>query len=197
MRSFINIVKAVVFVMLILISIPVSLMILLLFIVLLDNLSTEKIDSSTLIQSESFQNLHQMILQLDSTRNVAVLPQDKFIVIDGLVINLAKRTFGNEPELGFYQTYYDEGSTNKFSSIDSLLKPRHIDSAQVCKITTALKANNIADVNIDRETISYRWKVSAMYGEEGVLYSNKNISNGSLRYKLFEPIGPHFYHFAR
>ena len=193
MQFFITLVKALFIGILTLLSIPVFFMLL----IFLPEFCTKKIDSSALIQSESFQNLHQLIIQLDSTKNIAVLPQNEYVVIDQLVINLAKRTFGNEPELGFYQTYYDEGNKNKFSSIDSLLQPRYIDSAQVYKITTAMKTNNIADVVINRKTITYHWKVSAMYGQEGVLYSNKKVSNDSMHYKLFEPIGSHFYHFAR
>lgn len=193
MQFLITLIKALSIGVLALISIPVFFLLL----IFLPEFCTKHVDSNTLIQNESFQNLHRMITQLDSIKNVAVLPQNEYVVIDGLVINLVKRTFGDEPELGFYQTYYDEGSKNKFSSINSLLKHRHIDSAQVYKITTAMKTNNIADVAINHKTISYRWKVSAMYGEEGVLYSNKNVSNDSLHYKLFEPIAPHFYHFAR
>lgn len=138
-----------------------------------------------------------MIIQLDSTKKIAVLPKNEYVVIDGLVINLTKRTFGNEPELGFYQTYYNEGRKNKFSSIDSLLKPRHIDSAQVYRITTAMKVNNIADIVISNNGISYRWSVSAMYGEEGILYTHKNANRGTPTYKLFEPVAPNFYHFVR
>lgn len=168
-----------------------------LFYIFLPDPSLNRIDSNALIRSESFQNLHSIIIQLDSIKNIAVLPQNEYIVVDGLVINLVKRTFGNEPELGFYQTYYDEGSKNKFSSIDSLLKHRHIDSAQIYKITTEMKKSNITDIGIKHKAILYRWEVSAMYGEEGVLYSDKKVSNDSLHYNLFEQIAPSYYHFTR
>ena len=178
---------------LICISIPVF-FILLIFI---PEFFKKKIDKTELIQRESFQDLHRILIQLDSTKNIAVLPQSQYIVVDGLVINLEKRTFGNEPELGFYQTYYDEGNKNNYLSIDSLLKQHHIDSAQVYKIITLMKINEIADVTINNKAINYRWKVSAMYGEEGVLYSEKKLNNDSLHYKLLEQIKPDFYHFAR
>ena len=193
MQSFVSLVKLLVTVILFFISIPI----LFLLLIFLPELCTRRIDSTSLIQSQSFQDLHHMIIQLDSTKNIAVLPNNEYVVIDGLVINLVKRTFGDEPELGFYQTYYDEGSKNKFSAIDSLLEHRHMDSTNVYRITTAMKSNNIADVDINRKVISYRWKVSAMYGEEGVLYSKKKISNDSLHYKMFEQVAPNFYHFAR
>lgn len=77
------------------ISIPVFFLLL----IFLPEFCNKQIDSATLIQTESFQNLHRMIIQLDSTKNIAVLPQNEYVVVDGLVINLAKRTFGNEPEL--------------------------------------------------------------------------------------------------
>ncbi|MFD2934897.1 hypothetical protein [Spirosoma flavum] len=193
MQFFITLIKALGTGILVLLSIPIFFLLL----IFLPEFCTKRTDSTSLIQSQSFQDLHHMIIQLDSTKNIAVLPQNEYVVVDGLVINLVKRTFGNEPELSFYHTYYDEGSKNKFLAIDSLLEHRHMDSAKVYRITTAMKTNNIADVAINHKAISYRWKVSAMHGEEGVLYSKKKVSNDSLHYKLFEQVAPNFYHFAR
>lgn len=192
MQSFITLVKALGIGILVLVSIPVLFLVL----VFLPEFCTKRIDSTSLVQSQSFQDLHHMITQLDSTRNIAVLTKSEFVVVDGLVINLAKRTFGSEPALGFYQAYYDEGSKHKYSSLDSLLEPRHLDSTRVYRITTAMKITNIADIEINYKVIIYRWKVSAMYGEEGILYGEWAMTNNA-QYKLFEPIAPHFYHFAR
>ncbi|GAB3790297.1 hypothetical protein GCM10028818_60210 [Spirosoma horti] len=191
MQSFIALVKALGTGILILLSIPVLFLVL----VFLPEFCTKRIDSTSLIQSQSFQDLHHMITQLDSTKNIAVLTKSEFVVVDGLVINLAKRTFGSEPVLGFYQSYYDEGSKHKYSSLDSLLAPRHLDSTTVYRITAAMKTTNIADVEINYKVIIYRWKVSAMYREEGILYGEWDMTNNS-QYKLFESIAPHFYHFA-
>jgi len=184
--------KALALGILICVSIPIFFLVL----IFIPKGCTTPIDSRILIQRESFQQLHQMVIQLDSTKNIAVLPKDQYIVVDGLVINLSRRTFGKEPELGFYQTYYDEGNKHTYSSIDSLLSPQ-LDSTRLLNITTEMKNNEIADIVINDKAIYYRWKVSAMYGEEGVLYSKRKISNDSLHYKLFEQINPDFYHFAR
>lgn len=173
-----------------------SILIFFLLLVFLPEFCTKQTNSTSLIQSQSFQDLHHIITQLDSTKNIAVLPQSEYVVIDGLIINLVKRTFGNEPKLGFYQTYYDEGSKYKFSSLNSLLEPRHLDSTTVYRLTAAMKTTNIADVEIDYKVVIYRWKVSAMFGEEGILYGELDMKNNS-QYKLFEEIAPHFYHFAR
>ncbi|UFH52078.1 hypothetical protein [Spirosoma sp. KNUC1025] len=193
MQFFIQLIKALGIGLLTLLSIPVFFALL----IFLPELCTRKTDSATLIKSESFQHLHHLITQLDSTKNIAVLPKNEYIVVDGLVINLEKRTFGNEPDLGFYQTYYDEANRNKFSRLDSLLQQRNIDSARVSRIITAMKTTDIADIAINKQAIFYRWKVSAMYGEEGFLYSKKKVSNDSLHYNVLENIAPDFYHFAR
>lgn len=125
-----------------------------------------------------------------------VLPRNEYIVIDKLAINLAKRTFGSEPTQGVYQSY-ELASMHKYSSLDSLLAPRHLDSTTVYQITAAMKTTNIAYVEITYKVITYRWKASSWrYAEEGILYVEDNMVNPS-QYRLFETITPNFYHYAR
>ena len=161
--------------------------------------SNEKaVDSSELLKSTEFRSLHQSVTSLDSIENIAVLPDKNYIVINGTVINLAKQTFGYAPELGFYNSYYEEGDRTPYTSLDSLLSANSIkiDSVKAMAVIKGMKDAGISDVGIRKEGISYRWKVSAMYGEEGILYSNRVIPKDSTRFDLFENIEKGFYHFA-
>lgn len=161
--------------------------------------SNEKVvDSSLLLKSTEFRSLHQSVVSLESIENIAVLPDNNYIVINGTVINLAKKTFGYAPELGFYISYYKEGDRIPYTSLDSLLYANSIkiDSVKAMALIKGMKDAGISDVGIRKEGISYRWKVSAMYGEEGILYSRREISKDSTRFNLFENIEEGFYHFA-
>lgn len=161
--------------------------------------SNEKaVESRELVKSTEFRSLHHTIASLDSIDNIAVLPDENYIVIDGTVINLAKQTFGHEPELGFYNSYYEEGDKTPYTSLDSLLTAHNVklDSLRAMAVVKGMKGAGISDIGILKEGITYRWKVSAMYGEEGILYSNRVIPKDSTRFDLFENIEKGFYHFA-
>ncbi|UII26896.1 hypothetical protein LVD15_00220 [Fulvivirga maritima] len=126
------------------------------------------------------------------------MPEERYIVIDGIVINQSKQTYGIEPVLGFYFSYYQEGDKIAYASLDSLLAMHHIriDSVKVLPIISKMKECHISDIAISESTISYRWRVSAMYGEEGIIYSQKSLDKDSSRYDVFERMEGGFYHFA-
>ena len=171
---------------------------LIIFLSIIFSSDREEVNYKGLIKSKSFSELHESVLTLDSVKNIAVLPEDQYIVIDGIVVNLKNQTYGNELELGFYFTYYQEGDKTVYTSLDSLLAIYHIniDSAKVSPIISKMKECNISDVAIGKDAISYRWRVSAMYGEEGVIYSQTPLERDSTRYNIFEKMESDFYHFA-
>ncbi|MGB3848539.1 MAG: hypothetical protein WA958_01115 [Tunicatimonas sp.] len=157
-----------------------------------------EVNYKRLIKSERFNELHEAILKIDSVRNIAVLPEEQYIVIDGIVINQSKRTYGIEPELEFYFSYYQEGDKIAYASLDSLLAMHDIkfDSVTALPIISKMKECHLSDIAISKSTISYRWRVSAMYGEEGIIYSQKTLDKDSSRYDVFERMEGDFYHFA-
>lgn len=157
---------------------------------------TPAVDSQELVHSQVFQHLHQLVYQLDLTRDIVVQPKKESIVIDKLAINLAKRTFGSDPGQGIYQS--DEvGRRYTFSSLDSVLAPRHLDSTRVYQIRAAMQTTHIMYVEKTYKVITYRWQASSWrYDEEGILYAEDDMANPS-QYRLFEAIAPHFYHYAR
>lgn len=159
----------------------------------------KKIVAEELISSKEFKVVHNSIYSLNGIVNIAVLPQQNYIVIEGIVINLTNRTFGKEPELGFYNNYYDEGDSISFTTIDSLFASKDIliDSIKLMRIVEEMKRTEISDIIKKDEDIYYRWNVSAMYGEEGVLYSKRTLTKDSTRYDVFEKVDDNFYHFAR
>ena len=157
-----------------------------------------KIDSTSLVENYQFINLHRSVSSLDSIQNIAFLTDSNFIVINNIVINTTRRTFGQKPELGFYQEYYDEGNKNPYKSLNSLFTSHDIrlDSSWALTTIHDMKKTGIKDISISEGKIIYRWKVSAMYGEEGIIYAKERINKDSTRFDLLEKLNNNFYHFA-
>jgi hypothetical protein len=151
-----------------------------------------------IITKDQFQSLHNQIVNLDSLRNIAFLPNSSYFVINGIVVNKVKRTFGNEPELGFYMQYYTNGQKNKFGLLDEILKSSGVDSLTVEDIFNKMKHFGIADITkeVNPLFISYRKKVSAMWGERGIIYSSIVLAPSESEEKI-EWIKDNFYYFER
>ncbi|UXE67217.1 MAG: hypothetical protein KA713_01030 [Chryseotalea sp. WA131a] len=164
--------------------------------------SSKEYEIKDIINKIEFQDLHKAINAEDSLKNVALLPDTSFIVINGIVINFIKRTYGQEPDLGFYNEYYKDGSKNKYMKINEILDltNSHLDSAHVFDIIHKMKSLGINDiVRSERDTllINYRWDVSAMHGETGLIYSTKNIFNLRNQFGELEKIKENWYYFSK
>ncbi len=126
------------------------------------------------IRSEEFATLHSRVLQ-ELFVNIAVLTRNDFIVIDNTVINLKARTYGPEPELGFYEEYYKSGSANTYNSLEELLKQKKIGIGEqsLREITQRMKKLGIGDITKDKKSkiVIYMWDMSVMWGSNGVVYS--------------------------
>ncbi|MDO1447087.1 hypothetical protein Q0590_12535 [Rhodocytophaga aerolata] len=121
--------------------------------------SNEKeVNVKSLVKNNEFKALHTCVLSLSNIKNIAVLPVDNYIVVDGTVINLVKRTYGEEPTLGFYINYYQAGDSIPYNSINDLLSSRGIaiDSNRIMFIVEAMKKTNLSDVYIENKEICYR-----------------------------------------
>ncbi len=160
--------------------------------------SNEMSDAKWVVQNPAFQQLHQDVRHLDRIRNIAVLPEKQYVVLDGIVINQEKKTFGQEPALGFYANYYKEGDQTKYSSLERLFQEQHIamDTVTALAIIDQMKQLKLADILVRDSTITYSWEVSAMYGEEGILYCRYPIPPIKSEYDVLEKVGDGFYHFA-
>lgn len=156
----------------------------------------EDLNSKELVKNLNFVNLHRSVLMLDSIHNIAVLPDSNYMVIDKVVINMTKHTFGQEPELGFYNSYYEEGSKNTYAFLGKLLTLNkiEIDSVDALSMVRRMKKTGINDISTERGNIMYRWKESAIHGEEGIVYSKRPFRGNSNRFSLIEPLGDGFYH---
>jgi hypothetical protein len=123
-------------------------------------------------------------------KNVCVLPEDEFIVIDGTVINLGKRTFGEEPAGSFFQAYYDRGSERSFQSLPALLEERgvRITEEQLSDLIFRMKSLGVGDIAKDLETgvILYSWRMSGMWGSDGVLFLPSGRTVDDLREEFTE-----------
>jgi len=155
-----------------------------------------KFNDKRIIQKQEFISLHNQILQLDSLKNIAILPDISYVVINKHVINNRKRTFGNEPDLGFYGEYYEEAGKNKFGSLDSLLKNSGIDSITAFGIFDKMKKLDIVDISKTDKVIYYRKTVSAMWGERGIIYSPSQLTSKNSR-ETIEFVKDKFYYFDK
>lgn len=110
-----------------------------------------KFNDKRIIDKQEFIALHNQILQLDSLKNIAILPDTSYFVINKYVVNKNKHTFGNEPEIGFYMEYYTEAGKNKLGSLDSLIKSSGIDSVTAFWIFDKMRHLDIVDISKDRQ----------------------------------------------
>jgi hypothetical protein len=130
-----------------------------------------------LIKSEKFRELESFLSTTNTLQNIAILPDSNYIVINGTIINRNSKTFGEEPFLGFYINYYTEGSKNKYISIDSLLLSTScfLNTTELNNLISSMNFFKIIDIRITNDScnkIIYRWAVSAMWGEEGIIKSD-------------------------
>lgn len=153
----------------------------------------------TLVEDKDFIKLHNSILKLNKLKNIAILPNQSFIVVNGIVINNKTQTYGLEPEFGFYFNYYENGLKNKIISFDSLVSNASLDSIKTMNIINEMTKLEIVDIEIEHELdyiISYRRNVSAMYGEKGIIYSKKEPKRRDDN-DILEPLENDFYFYKR
>lgn len=155
-----------------------------------------------IVNNTNFLELNEKIIKFDVLDNIAILPDANFVVINGFVIDKQNKTYGKEPVLGFYESYYKNATENKFENFDKLLKQindNFVDS-NIDYIFSGMQKYNFVDIKRIRDDngkvqVVYRNKVSAMWGEEGLIYSefiiDKNI-NSSVK---IEKIKNNFYYF--
>ena len=152
-----------------------------------------------LVKDEDFLKLHNAILKLDKLKNIAILPNHSFIVVNGLIINNETHTYGLEPELGFYMNYYENGLQNKIISFDKLVSNANLDSTKTMNIINDMNKLEITDIEINHESdyiISYRKDVSATYGEKGIIYTKKEPQPRDEK-EIIEPLENDFYFYKR
>ncbi|WP_055562815.1 hypothetical protein [Hymenobacter sp. AT01-02] len=126
-----------------------------------------------------------------------MLPNQDYLVVNGLVIHLAQHTFGQEPELGAYQGYYKAGDDSRFHSLDNLFAPHRIKlhGVRVSALRSNMIATGVNDITLQNEAVSSRWKVSALYDEESLVYSPPVLQKDSTPFDSLENLGEGFYHF--
>jgi hypothetical protein len=126
------------------------------------------------LQSIEFKAIHALALK-QSFNNIAVLPEGGFFVVDGIVINPKRRTFGEEPEIRFYAEYYKNGASHGFDSLQDLFEEKDISLTVDAfnRITERMKKAGIGDIARDQQNniIVYSFDMSAMWGANGIFYS--------------------------
>ena len=186
----------------ILIAIPIVL-ILLLFVGVRTYQYLTKINYVKIIESSEFKEIDSLISHKSELRNIAVLPDSSYIILNGTIINRGKKTFGNEPTLGFYMQYYSEGNNYKYESLDSLLKsissPFTVSELNgTINKMNSLEIEDILVTNEKFDKIIYRWAASASWGEEGIIKTKNKIGKSDLGERtIIKKISQDYYEFHR
>ncbi|UPT68773.1 MAG: hypothetical protein M0D57_09190 [Sphingobacteriales bacterium JAD_PAG50586_3] len=157
-----------------------------------------RIDFKETAESAEFKTLLNQTANLDtSIHNISILTEEEYIVVNGLVINTKRNTFGYEPELGFYGDYYKQGDRTRYTQLDSLLKSQKIvlDSISLYSLLTQMKEMDVSDIAIKNKECFFKWKGSDI--NEGLLYSQRKLTKDSLNYKGLKLISNNVYYFSR
>jgi hypothetical protein len=161
-----------------------------------------KFEYNKIVNDAHFIELNEKIIKFDGLDNIAILPIANFVVINGFVIDKQSKTYGKEPVLGFYESYYEDATENKFENFEELLRQinGNFTESNVNYIFSGMRKFDFVDIKRIKDDngkvqIVYRNKVSAMWGEEGIIYSefiNEENINASAK---IEKIKNNFYHF--
>lgn len=157
---------------------------------------------SKIIESKEFKEIETIVLRKSKLRSFAILPNKNFIVINGTIINRKSKTYGTIPVLGFYTEYYNYGMKNKYRSLDSLLMSisSSMTETELNVLIFKMRSMDLLDIQKNdscNETI-FRWAVSAMWGEEGIIKTDclPNQNDFNERTKINE-ISRGYYKFQR
>ena len=129
------------------------------------------------LHSQDFQELHGKVIQLETITNLAILPRQHIIVSDGRVVDLQNSTYGKEPEFTMYQEYYEAVQKNTYHSLATLLTQMdlRITADDLDFVLVRMKQLGISDVSRNSWGIVYTWDASAMWGSNGIIYSQRDL----------------------
>lgn len=186
----------------ILIGVPIGLIILA-FVAIMTYQYFSQNNYSKIIKSSEFKNIETLVLQKPNLKNVAILSDTNFIVINGIIINRKNKTFGPEPILGFNINYYSEGNKNKYETLDSLLKSisEPLTATEINELIGIMNSLELTDIQINNDScnkVVFRWTTSAMWGEEGIIKTDCRLDKSKVdqRTKIKE-ISKGYYKFNR
>lgn len=141
-----------------------------------DNYNEEFITSnSTLEQSK---NIAEKLVDLNLI-SLSYLKEDVFIV-NNLIINDHKKTYGITPEGGFYENYYIQSEKNTYSNWGVITK-NFIPSStakrkDVLELLSTMKTIGITDIHHDKtnKIFIFQWGSSVMNGYNGLILGDIN-----------------------
>lgn len=166
-----------------------------------DNYNEKFITSnSTLEQSRT---IAEQLAALD-LMSLSYLKEDVFIV-NNLIINDNKKTYGATPEGGFYESYYIQSEKNTYENWGVITKNITPSSTaqrkDVLELLLAMKKIGVTDVHHDKtnKTFILQWGSSVMNGYNGLIFGD--IEQLSEKYKAnnfddFKEINKDIFYFS-
>lgn len=118
--------------------------------------------------------------------------KDKIFIVNNIVINDKKKTYGIAPEGGFYESYYIESEKNTYKSWDTItnnIVPSSIvKREEVLELLSAMKEIGITDIyyNKTNETFIFQWGSSVMNGYNGLIFGDKNRLDDKYKASSFD-----------
>ncbi len=140
----------------------------------------------------------------NSITELSRLKKNKIFIMNGVIINPMKQTFGESLNGGFYKDYEIKSQKNKYSDWNSLIEQSSINTKisekKLNSLISKMKKDGITDIFFDSrfDVYSFQWGSSVMNGFNGIILGSKDNSESAqkkYKYDIFEQISNGTYYF--
>lgn len=117
---------------------------------------------------------------------------DEIIILNGIVINPIRRTFGKSPDGGFMMTYAEKAAEQSFDSWNQILVEAQtspsLSEEHFNEILSDMIEIGVTDVFIDTayNTVRIQWGNSVMWGINGLILGDHKDAESFQEYAKFD-----------
>lgn len=105
--------------------------------------------------------------------------KDEVFIVNNIIINNKKKTYGIAPEGGFYENYYIQSEKNPYKSwetiTNNIIPSSIVTEEEILELLSAMEEIGITDIYRNRanETFTLQWGSSIMNGYNGLIFGDK------------------------
>ncbi|MGX9462033.1 hypothetical protein ACWXWU_12465 [Shewanella sp. A14] len=166
---------------------------------------TPHYNEQDITNSEMLQELEPLKVVL-AKYNIVELSyfSDELLVLNGIVLNPIKRTFGLSPDGGFVETYTEKATEKNYTHWSQVLAKTqpltNVTQAQFNQIMADMAQIGVTDMFNDKQfnTIRFQWGNSIMWGINGLIFGDaKNAAafQSHFQYDVFKQVSEGIYFF--
>lgn len=134
------------------------------------------------ITSASTLNKSKALAQQLENLNLVTLSylKEEIFIVNNIIINDKKKTYGIAPEGGFYESYYIQSEKNAYENWDTItnnfIPSTIVKREDLLELLSAMKAIGITDIyhNRTNEIFTLQWGSSVMNGYQGLIFGDKS-----------------------